>query len=410
MPLDDIVIVGASQAGTQIAASLRQSGYQGRLRLLGEERQPPYRRPPLSKGYLQGKIGQDALLLYKEDFYLGKNIELRLGERVVSINRQDRCVQTRDGEALPYQKLALAVGARVRKLSVPGSELAGIHYLRTPEDVDVILQGLTEAKKVAVIGGSFLGLEVAASIAEPGRQITVIEAAGRLMPRVGAGCIAQLYLDQHRQHGVTIHTGKMISEFSGRDGKISEVHCTDGCTYPAELVIVSIGVEPNVELAKACKLKTGNGIVVDEFTRTSDTDIVAAGDCALHPNPWKADGTGSLRLESIQNANDQARAAAAALLDDLSRPYHKVPWFWSDQYDLKLQMAGLSAGHDEQILRGSVSAAGYSVFYFQRGKLIGADSVNRPADHAAARKLLAARAAVSPSQAADEQLKLKSLL
>jgi len=401
-----IVIVGASQAGVQTALSARTAGYSGSIMLLGEEDEPPYQRPPLSKGFLLDKPGQDKITLRGSKFYLDRGIELRLGERVSSLDCNAQILTTASGENIPYQGLGLTTGARVRQLPVPGAQADGVCYLRSAEDARNIKARLAQATCAVVIGGGFIGLEVAAALRTKELRVTVIEALDRLMARVVAPPVSSFYAEQHTEHGVRVLLATGVVEITTTGGRACGVRCSSGELIPADLVVIGIGVIPNSELAEQAGLKCSNGIEVDSSTRTSDPHIVAAGDCALHPNPYVSE---PVRLESVQNASDQARVAGAVLAG-IESHYHTVPWFWSEQYDLRLQMAGFSAGHDHYVIRGDPSASDFSVFYFRSGSLIGIDSVNRPVDHIAGRKLLGAGVAVSEAQAGDENLNLKSLL
>jgi 3-phenylpropionate/trans-cinnamate dioxygenase ferredoxin reductase subunit len=401
---DPIVIIGGGQAALQTVESLRREGYGGALTLISEERYPPYQRPPLSKHFLAGTLPAERLAFRAADYYASHGVDLRLSSRVTEIDRSACSVRTEQGERIRYSALMLAVGARVRKLSIAGADLAGVYYLRTLDDARAIRTALDAAEHVAVIGGGFIGLEVAAVARKLGKQVSVIEVQGRLMPRAVAPVISEFFRAYHGAQGVKVLCSTQVRALHG-DGRVRELHCADGNRLPADLVVVGIGVIPNVELARDAGLACGNGVKVDEYTRTSDPNIVAAGDCAEHPNDLLGR---RLRLESVQNAVDQAKAAAATLA---GRPhaYRVVPWFWSDQYDLKLQMAGLSEGYDRIALRGDQGAHKFSVFYFRDGALIAVDSVNRPADHMLARKLLAAHVSLSPEQAADEGFDLKAL-
>lgn len=411
MSLDGIVIVGGGQAAAQLASSLRREGCEEHIVMLCAEPYPPYHRPPLSKGYLRGRVGRVQLPIRKEEFYHEKQIDLRLGQRVTGIDRNARQAVTADGQTVSYRRLALACGAQVRRLSVPGDELDGVHYLRTLDDADQLVSRLAQSAHVVVIGGGFLGLEFAASASALGKRPVLLETATRLTPRISADCISEFYREQHESHGVTVHTGVQVAEFGGHNGQVREVRCADGKIFPADLVLVSIGVLPNTELASAAGLAVRDGVMIDECTRTlTDPAIVCVGDLAAQVSTWAHDTDAAIRLESVQHATDQARTAATALLQDEPPPYVAVPWFWSDQYELKLQMAGLAGGYDQQVVRGKVNAAGFSVCYFRGDQFIAMDSINRPMDHAAARKLLAAGAPLTPAQAADENCKLKSLL
>jgi 3-phenylpropionate/trans-cinnamate dioxygenase ferredoxin reductase component len=401
-----VLIVGGGQAGFQVAASLRADGYGGPVRLIGAESHPPYQRPPLSKGVLLGKMDRARLLFRQPSYYPAQDIELLLGDAVTAIDRPTQTVTTAAGRALRYDRLVLATGTRVRPLTVPGAELDGVVYLRTIDDCDELARRIAHAGRVAVVGGGFIGLEVAAAARQLGRPVTVLEAAGRLMGRVVAPVISGFFADLHRGRGVEIVLDARIASLAGEDGRVRAVVMADGSRHAADLVVVGIGVLPNVELAQAAGLSCHNGIVVDEHGRTSDPVIFAAGECTWHPNRFAG---GHARLESVQNAVDQAKAVAAAI-QDCPAPYDEVPWFWSDQYEIKLQMVGISAGHDRQVVRGDPAQGRFSVLYFKDGRLLAIDSVNRPGDHMTGRKLLTAGSAVTEAQAADDAVELKALL
>lgn len=399
-----VVIVGGGQAGFQVAASLRADGYAGPIRIVSEERHPPYQRPPLSKGLLLGKMGKDRLLFRQPAFYEAQGIELALGERVEAIDRAARTVRTASGRSFPYEALVLATGTRVRALPVPGADLDGVVYLRTIEDSEDLARRIEAAGRVVVIGGGFIGLEVAAAARMLGRPVTVLEAADRPMGRVVAPVISRFFTDLHRGHGVELVVNARIARIEGEGGRARAVVMGDGARHPADLVVVGIGVLPNVGLAEAAGLACADGVVVDEHGRTTDPAIFAAGECTSHPSRFAG---GRVRLESVQNAVDQAKAVAAAILGR-PYPYDEVPWFWSDQYDIKLQMVGISRGHDREALRGDPASGKFSVFYFKGRRLIAIDSINRPSDHMVGRKLLAAGTALTPEQAADEGFDLKA--
>lgn len=401
-----VVIVGAGQAGFQVAASLRADGESGPIQLIGSESHPPYQRPPLSKAMLLGKMERERLLFRQPAFYAAQAIELRLDTTVTRIDRAQRTIETADGASLPYGTLVLATGTRVRPLPLPGTDLDGVMYLRTLGDSDQLALRIARARQVAVIGGGFIGLEVAAAARMLGKPVTVLEAADRLMGRVVAPVISAFYADQHRQRGVDLILGARIAALAGEAGRVSRIVMQDGSMHSADLVVIGIGVLPNVELAEDAGLPCTNGIEVDAFGRTEDPLIFAAGECASHPSRFAG---GRIRLESVQNAVDQAKAVAAAIRGR-PVPYDEVPWFWSDQYELKLQMVGISAGHDAQAIRGEPAAGRFSVFYFRQGQLLAIDSVNRPSDHMAGRKLLQAGMSMTPAQAADESFELKSAL
>jgi len=399
-----LVIVGGSYAAVQAAASARQGGYQEPIRILSEDRHPPYQRPPLSKAFLTD-AGDASVPLRADTFYAEQRITLELGTRVEGIDRGSKHVVTADGVRLRYDKLILATGARPRTMNVDGSALEGVCLLRSLDDARSIKRRLADVQSVAVVGGGFIGLEVAASCAKLGKKVTVIEALPRLMSRALPPMLADWFANQHRAHGADLRLGIGVAAFRGTGGNVHSVGLSGGTEIPAQLVVVGIGVVPNEELAKGAGLSCANGVLVDTFGRSSDPDIFALGDCSRHPSRYSDT---PLRLESVQNAMDQGRAAGATIAGK-ETPYDTIPWFWSDQYDLKLQMSGLSAGHDAHAVRGSLDEGRFSVFYFRADRVIGVDSVNRPAEHLLARKLVAGRSALSPVQAADASFDLKAL-
>jgi 3-phenylpropionate/trans-cinnamate dioxygenase ferredoxin reductase component len=380
-----VVIVGAGQAGFQAAVSLRSEGYDDSIILIGEEPGLPYQRPPLSKGFLAGKQEIESTALRPEGFYTSHRIDVIASERVTGIDRIGLQVELASGKRIPYDKVVLATGARVRKLPLENHLL----YLRDLCDAVEIKDRLDRCDSVRVIGGGFIGLEVAAAACSLGKAVTVVETQSRLMQRCVAPVVSEFYRELHAGNGVKVMLGE-----------------TEIASRAADLSVAGIGVVPNVELARDAGLATANGIAVDEFLRTTDPAIFAIGDCAEYHNVF-ADAR--VRLESVQNAVDQAKCAAANIVGR-SRPYRAVPWFWTDQFDAKLQMAGLSSGSDRTVLRGDLETRKFSVFYFKEDGLIGVDSINRPADHLAARKLLATAARITSDQAADESFDLKSLV
>lgn len=399
-----MVIVGAGQAGFQVAASLRASAYAGPIRLLGDEPDHPYQRPPLSKGLLLGKTTADRLLFRQPAYYQAQGIALELGTAVTAIDREAGSVATAGG-SIPYDHLVLATGTRVRPLRVPGAELAGVRYLRTLGDAIALGPAIAASRRVAVIGGGFIGLEVAAAVRLLGRPVTVIEAADRLMGRVVAPVVTAFFAALHRERGVTLALDAQVTALAGEGAKVTGVLLADGRTVPADLVVIGIGVLPNVELAEAAGLACADGILVDAQGRTADPRIFAAGECAAHPNRFAG---GTARLESVQHAVDHAKTVAGALMGGAAS-YDEVPWFWSDQYEVKLQMAGISRGHDRAVLRGDPAAGRFSVCYFKDGRLLALDSVNRPGEHLIARKLLgSAGNTLTEAHAADEAFDLRS--
>lgn len=399
------VIVGAGQAGFEAASSLRSAGFADAVTMIGEEPHLPYQRPPLSKGYVLDKQGMDEIELRPAAYYRDHRIDVVTGERVVAIDRSRREVRLASGTARPYDTLVLAVGARNRVLPVEGAALDCVRYLRTLSESGDIKSRLQRAERVVVVGGGFIGLEIAAVARTLGKDVTVLEAQRRLMPRVVAPVISEFYRRLHGARGVAVVCDAAVAGITATPDGGASVALADGRRYPADLVIVGIGVVPNIELARDAGLAVANGIVVDEHLQTSDPHIYAVGDCAEHPNRF---ANGRVRLESVQNACDQARAAAASIAGRRT-PYTALPWFWTDQYDVRLQMAGLSQGHDHSVVRGAATSAKFSVFYFRGDRLIAVDSVNRPGDHMTARRLLAAGVHVSPEQAADERTDLRKL-
>lgn len=399
-----VVIVGAGQAGFQVASSLRMEGYEEPIALIGDEPNLPYQRPPLSKGFMVGKQDIEGTALRPLAFYQGHRIELVTGAKVTEIDLVGRSVSLASGRHLPYETLVLAVGARNRKLLVKGAELDGVCYLRTDNEAVDIQHRLEHARDIVVIGGGFIGLELAAAACKLGKSVRVLEVQSRLMPRVVSPILSDFYRDLHTRQGVEISLGVAVSEIIGYQGRVSEVVLIDGSVCPADLVLVGIGVVPNIELVGDTALTLSNGIVVDQYLRTEDENIYAMGDCADHPNPFAG---GRVRIESVQNAVDQAKCVAAAIVGR-SEKYHAVPWFWTDQFDIKLQMAGLSGGCSQVVTRGEPESRKFSVFYFRNGRLAAVDSVNRPGDHLAARKLIGSGMQITPEQAADPSVDLKA--
>ncbi len=399
------VIIGAGQAGLQVAESLRKEGFTGEIVLFGDEASAPYQRPPLSKKYLLGEVTAERLLFRAPDHYARLSVDLRLSTHVEAIDPAARTLSLSDGSQLAWDRLALTTGARVRRLEVPGAEDPRVHVLRGLENAESLRRGLEQAARVVVIGGGFIGLEVAAIARKLGREVTVVEAQSRVLPRVVAPLVSAFFHELHSSHGVHILLDQQVATLiPSADALIVETG--DGTRIPADLVVVGIGVLPNTELAEAAGLACEAGIMVDEFARTSHPAIVAAGDCTRHRNLLFA---APHRLESVQNAVDQAKVAAATMLD-APVPYAQVPWFWSDQYEVKLQMVGISAGHDSLVVRGVPGPDGFSVFYWSGERVIAVDSINKPAEHMAARKLIAAGGKCAREQLADTSLDLKTLI
>jgi len=379
--MSTVLVIGAGQSGFQAAASLRERGFAGRVVLIGDEPGVPYQRPPLSKAYLTGAAGPEQLCLRGEDYFAEKDIELVAG-RVASIDRGGSRVLLEDGAELAYDHLVLATGSRNRTLPVPGADLPGVLTLRTRDDADRLRASLAEAGDVVVIGGGFIGLEFAS---HAGRTVTVVEAQDRLLNRVATPEISAYFAELHGRAGHTVLLGRGVSALHG-DGRVQSVELSDGTSLPADLAVVAVGVIPETALAAAAGLAVDNGVVVDAHLRTEDPKIFAIGDCANFPCVQAGAAT---RLESVQNAVDQARCVAAAIAGEAAA-YDSLPWFWTDQAGAKLQIAGILSGADRTVVAGDQAEGKFSVLSFRDGVLIAVESVNRPADHIAARRLFTA--------------------
>ena len=401
---ETIIIAGAGHAAGQAAASLRQKKFAGRIVMIGEEAYVPYQRPPLSKKFLAGELETERLFFKPADFYPQHDIELRLRTRVAAIDPAGKSVRLEDGEIIDYSKLLLTTGSRVRRLQVPGNELSGVHYLRNIDDVLAIRPHFQPGKRLVVVGAGYIGLEVAAIAVTHGLDVTVLETESRVMSRVMAPAVSAFFEQLHRDAGVKIEFGRTVKEFRG-ENQVAEVVCADGYSVAADLCIVGIGILPNAELAEAAGLECNNGIVVDEYARTTDADIYAAGDCTHHPNALL--GT-SLRLESVHNALEQAKTAAASMCGE-RLPYAQIPWFWSDQYDVKLQIVGLGNDYDNLVIRGDQASKSFAAFYLRGNRLLAVDAVNSPREFMLGKKLIAAGAEFDPQTLADESVDFKAL-
>ncbi|MGB2394766.1 MAG: NAD(P)/FAD-dependent oxidoreductase [Pseudomonadales bacterium] len=400
--MSTMVIIGGGQAAGQAIASLRQEGFEGRILMIGDEPALPYGRPPLSKQYLSGAIPSEKLAVRPEKFYQDRNVELRLGETVTQISPLEKTVSIHE-ESIPYDKLLIATGSTPRRLTIEGSQLDGIHYLRTQADVDAIREDMSHAKNLCIVGGGYIGLEVASVAVTAGLNVDVLEMENRILQRVTTPFMSDFYHGLHTNRGVNIHTNTGCSGFRGAAGRVTHVICGDK-EIEADIVIVGIGIIPNTQLALEAGLAVDNGIVVNEQCQTSDPHIYAAGDCTNHPNPILGK---RLRLESVPNAMDQARTAAANMLD-INKRYAAVPWFWSDQYDLKLQMLGFSGDADASVLRGDPSALQFAQFYLSEGKIVAVDAVNSPKEFMVAKQLFGLT--VDPGALTDPEVDLKSLI
>ena len=414
---DPVVIVGGGQAAVQLCLALRKEKYDGDIIVCSDEAELPYHRPPLSKAYIVGKTDDEKLLMRPESFYQSRNIDLRLNSRATEIDAAAKTL-TIDAQGkrhqLTYRFLVLTMGAKARHLPIAGRESTGVEELRDINDARSIKTQLPDCKNVVIIGAGFIGLEAAAVLNQSDIKVTVFDTADRVMGRAVAPQISHWFESAHRQAGIDIHLSEGVSEIvAGSSGAVSGVIRNNGETVAADMVLIGIGVEPHTGLAASAGLDCDNGIAVDEFCRTSDSSIFAAGDCANHPNTFA--GGRRVRLESVQNATDQARTIAGAIAAAVnnvepSRPYRAVPWFWSDQADNSLQMAGLSFDADNYVTRGDPSAGSFSVFHFNGESLMAVDSVNASRDHMLARKLLGAGTSPTPAEAQHPEFDLKSLI
>ena len=401
-----LVVIGASYAGIQSALAAREAGYAEDIIVICDETWLPYQRPPLSKDFLLGGTTEDKLVLRNETFFKKERIELVLGRRATEIDPGAKHVKLDDGATLDFDKLVLATGSRARRIAVPGADLDGVCYLRSVTDALDLKARLAQATNVAIVGGGFIGLEVASSAAKLGKKVTVVESVTRLLERAVCPLVSGFLHTTHLKAGVDVRMGESVVAMEGSNGRVAAVTLASGTKLPADLVLVGIGGIANDDLARAAGLKCTNGVVVDEHGRTEHPDIYAAGDCANHFSRF-ADGW--IRLESVQNAQDQAKAAGLAIAGRPT-PYDAVPWFWSDQYDAKLQIVGLSARHDRMVVRGAEDDGRFSAFMYRGENLIAADSINRPGDQLACRRLITAGVSPTPDEAADTSFDLKSLV
>jgi len=401
----NIVIVGAGHAAGQVMVTLRQKKYDGKITLIGEEEHYPYQRPPLSKKFLAGELPVERLYVKPPSFYDDPDVELHFGTTVARIDLVSKTVIDADNNAYHYENLIIATGARVRKLDVPGSDLSGVHYLRNIQDVAAMHEYMCEGKRLVIIGAGYIGLEVAAVASGKGVHVTVIEMAERVMSRVVSEQVSEFYQSEHRQHGVNLMLSTGLAGFSG-NADLEQVDLTDGTSVAADFVLIGIGVVPNVELARDAGLEVDNGIRVDDRCRTSDDSVYAVGDCTNHPNELLGQ---RLRLESVHNALEQAKTVARNICGD-DMLYAQVPWFWSDQYDLKLQIAGISQGYDQTVLRGDPANRSFSCLYLRDGQLIAIDSINSPRDFMQSKLLIADHAVISPDILVNVDLALKDMV
>jgi 3-phenylpropionate/trans-cinnamate dioxygenase ferredoxin reductase subunit len=402
----DVVIVGAGHAGAQAAIALRQRKFVGSIALIGDEPDLPYERPPLSKEYLSGDKPFERILIRQEAFWGERDIALQLGRRVLSVNAEAHRVTLGNGETVDYGTLIWATGGTPRRLSCAGYDLAGIHSVRTRADVDRMIAELPAVERVGVVGGGYIGLEAAAVLAKLGKQVVVLEAQDRVLARVAGEPLSRFFEAEHRAHGVDVRLGVVVEQIEGAGGAVTGVRLADQSVVPCEMVIVGIGIVPAVDPLRAAGAAGDNGVSVDAQCRTSLPDIFAIGDCAAHPNIFT--GGATIRLESVQNANDQATTVAKALTGTLE-PYEAVPWFWSNQYDLKLQTVGLSTGYDLALVRGDPATRAFSIVYLREGRVIALDCVNAVKDYVQGRALVIAGAVIDPALLADPLVPLKDL-
>ncbi|PXA97287.1 pyridine nucleotide-disulfide oxidoreductase [Nostoc sp. 3335mG] len=403
----DVLIVGGGHGGAQAAIALRQKGFAGSIAILGDETDPPYERPPLSKEYLARDKSFDRILIRPATFWTDRGIDLLLGRRVVRVDPAGHAVETADGAVFGYGSLIWATGGAPRRLTCSGHDLPGVHAVRTRADVDAIMAELDTAARVCIIGGGYIGLEAAAVLAKLGKAVTLLEAQDRVLARVAAAPLSAFYEREHRAQGVALRLGTTVDCIE-RTADGLAVLTADGTAHDCDMVIVGIGIVPAVDPLLAAGAAGGNGVDVDPWCRTSLPDIFAIGDCAAQANVHAA-GT-RLRVESVQNANDQAATVATHLVEGSAPAYAALPWFWSNQYDLRLQTVGLSIGHDDLVVRGDMAARSFSIVYLREGRVVALDCVNVTKDYVQGRKLVE-RGATPPRDAlADAGVALKDLL
>ena len=405
----DVVIVGAGHGGAQAAIALRQNGFAGSIRLIGREPEIPYERPPLSKEYLAREKSFERICLRPEQFWADKQITLVRNCEVVKIDPAAHQLTLKDGAVITYGQVIWATGGDPRRLACPGAELAGVHAVRTRADVDCLMAELDAgASRAVVIGGGYIGLEAAAVLTKLGVAVTVLEMLPRVLARVAGEHLSAFFEAEHRAHGVDLRTGTGVVALVGEHGRVSGVTLADGTTLPADIVIAGIGIIPAVGPLLSAGAAGGNGIDVDEFCRTSLPDVYAIGDCAAQANSFANNAV--VRLESVQNANDMATCAAKAICGD-PQPYGATPWFWSNQYDLRLQTVGLSLGFDREVVRGDPAARTFSVIYLRQGQVIALDCVNSVKDYVQGRKLVEAKFKPDdPELLADSEVLIKDIL
>lgn len=400
-----IVIAGAGHAAGQVVASLQQHNFDGQIVLVGDEPYLPYQRPPLSKKFLAGEMPAKRLYVKPASFYEDAGVELRLETKIEALDRDANCLRLADGDAIAYDVLVLALGARVRRLPVDGENLNGVHYLRNIADVEAIRGDFDNGRRLVIIGAGYIGLEVAAVARQAGLDVTVIEMADRVMSRVVSPEVSDYYQIEHANQGVKLRLSTEVQCISGKK-RVKSVMTSDDEEIPADVVVIGVGIEPQTQLASAAGLEVNDGIVVDDHCRTSDPEIYAIGDCTMHPNELYGR---SMRLESVHNALEQAKTAVANICG-VDTAYNEVPWFWSDQYDLKLQIAGLSEGYDDVVIRGNPAERSFSCLYLRESRLIAVDAINAPRDFVQSKQLIADGAKLDPERLADSEATLQELV
>ncbi|PTU32475.1 NAD(P)/FAD-dependent oxidoreductase [Stenotrophobium rhamnosiphilum] len=397
-------IIGAGQAAFQAAVNLRNEGYVGRIVMVGDEPCLPYNRPPLCKNFLAGLIPEEKLLLRPRSFFLDLDIDIRTGVTADKLRVSDHVVDFSDGQSLGFDHLVIATGGRPRKLNIPGVDLPQVHYLRTMADVNGIRRSMQPGARMVLIGGGYIGLEVAAVARQIGLEVTILEAAPQLLSRITGALVAGFYCDLHRKNGVEVHCETSATHIEP-DGTGARVFCNDGKSYPADVVIVAVGMEPNIDLALNAGIVCNKGIVTDDFCRTSALDIYAAGDCSEHRSSFYDT---QMHLQSVPSAIEQGRTAAAAICGKL-KPLKHVPWFWSDQYDIKLQSAGVVGGHDQILVRGKLEDRSFAAFYLKGQRLIAMDAVNRPEEFSLSKEWIAAKTPLCIERIENDALPVKQL-
>jgi len=403
----DVLIVGGGHGGAQAAIALRQEKFEGSIAIVGDEPELPYERPPLSKEYLSGDKTFDRILIRPEKFWEEREISMLLGQRVTAVDPAAHRVTLADGTSIGYGKLIWAAGGDPRRLTCDGHDLAGVHSVRTRAHVDQMMRELDGVEQVVVIGGGYIGLEAAAVLRKFGKQVTLLEALDRVLARVAGEPLSRFYEAEHRAHGVDVRLGAAVNALEGDGGKVTGVRMADGSVLPAQMVIVGIGIIPSVAPLLEAGAKGANGVEVDALCRTSLPDVYAIGDCALHANRYAAGA--EIRLESVQNANDQAKVVARSIMGT-DADYDAVPWFWSNQYDLRLQTVGLSSGFDQTVLRGDPATRSFSLIYLREGRVIALDCVNAVKDYVQGKALVVDGARIDPARLADASVPLKELV